>query len=356
VSIADIQRTVRLYRSEFEGLIPPSLEQTVSALQRALLSADVSPEELEAVVLIGGSARIPLVTDLLTQHLGRPVAISAQPKHAVALGAALMGADLLLSERHDAGGPPTQNLATRARTTEPEERPVPITPVPAKRSPRPTGSRRTNRRAGLASGLFGATALLLAVLGPEASEHAFDLDRETGIATGAMPSSTITDDATMTLTVAGRELLGTEPASARDGEFNIGGSMAYAAGPLRATVTRPGDSDSEVLIVPTESSWWSRMLTIPGAAMVLLALFAFAYGESLLRPVARGRARAGLKTALGMAGVGAVTGLVLVLGVWIVGLKLMTPFTFAIVLLLTSASAGLLPWSVQRDRSVPRRR
>ncbi len=93
VNLSAVARTVRLSRPEFEEAIRPSLEETVSALQRALDSAEVGPEDLNAIVLIGGSSRIPLVTDLLTQHLGRPIALSAQPKHAVALGATLARAD-----------------------------------------------------------------------------------------------------------------------------------------------------------------------------------------------------------------------------------------------------------------------
>src|SRR5690606_27539124 len=42
--------------------------------------------------LVGGSTRIPMVTELLTRRLGRPVAVSAHPKHGVALGAAMVGA------------------------------------------------------------------------------------------------------------------------------------------------------------------------------------------------------------------------------------------------------------------------
>jgi actin-like ATPase involved in cell morphogenesis len=88
------QRTeIRLTRAEFEGLIRPALDDTVDAMRRALASADVRPDELRSVLLVGGSSRIPLVGQMLVSALGRPVAIDVHPKHAVALGAALLAGE-----------------------------------------------------------------------------------------------------------------------------------------------------------------------------------------------------------------------------------------------------------------------
>jgi len=79
--------SVRLHRSEFEREIRSSVEETVVALRRAVASAGVTPEALAAVLLVGGSSRIPLVPQLVSQELGRPVAVDAEPKQAVAKGA-----------------------------------------------------------------------------------------------------------------------------------------------------------------------------------------------------------------------------------------------------------------------------
>jgi molecular chaperone DnaK len=84
-----IQSQVRLVRSELEDLIRPQVAQTVEALRRALRSAAVDPAELDAVLLVGGSSRIPLVAQLVSAELGRPVAVDADPTAAIALGAAL---------------------------------------------------------------------------------------------------------------------------------------------------------------------------------------------------------------------------------------------------------------------------
>lgn len=83
------QAKVRLTRAEFESLIRPFLADTVFALRRALTSAEVAPEDVAKVLLVGGSSRIPLVGQVISEELGRPVAVDAHPKRAIALGTAL---------------------------------------------------------------------------------------------------------------------------------------------------------------------------------------------------------------------------------------------------------------------------
>ncbi len=81
--------SVRLHRSEFESMIRPQVEETVGALRKAVLSAGCAPDTLTAVLLVGGSSRIPLVAQLVSEGLGRPVAVDTDPKNAIAKGAAL---------------------------------------------------------------------------------------------------------------------------------------------------------------------------------------------------------------------------------------------------------------------------
>ncbi len=81
--------SVRLHRSEFEAMIRPQVEDTVSALRSAVISAGLAPDQLTAVLLVGGSSRIPLVAQLVSEQLSRPVAVDADPKNAIAKGAAL---------------------------------------------------------------------------------------------------------------------------------------------------------------------------------------------------------------------------------------------------------------------------
>jgi hypothetical protein len=94
---------VRLTRAELEAMVRPTLHSTIEALRRTLRSAGVPPEQLHSVLLVGGASRMPLVSQLVGAELGRPVAVDAHPKHAVALGAAQLAAATL--------GPPVRPAA-----------------------------------------------------------------------------------------------------------------------------------------------------------------------------------------------------------------------------------------------------
>ena len=88
VLIPPSRSSVRLTRSEFEHMIDAPLDRTLDALENAIDSAGLSPDQLEAILLIGGSSRIPLVAQRLSEKFDRPLAIDADPKAAIALGAA----------------------------------------------------------------------------------------------------------------------------------------------------------------------------------------------------------------------------------------------------------------------------
>ncbi len=90
VMLPNLHTEVRLTRGEFEDMIRPRLRETMSALDRTVRSAGVSYDDLSRVLLVGGASRIPLVAEMVRDTAGRPVAVDAHPKHAVALGAALV--------------------------------------------------------------------------------------------------------------------------------------------------------------------------------------------------------------------------------------------------------------------------
>ena len=79
---------VRLTREEFEGLVRAPVESTIGAMNGTLRSARIAPDQLAAVLLLGGSSRIPLVARMVREELGRPV-VDTQ-RHVVALGAAAL--------------------------------------------------------------------------------------------------------------------------------------------------------------------------------------------------------------------------------------------------------------------------
>lgn len=112
VALPGLSTSVRVTRSEFEELIRPSLLETLAATRRGLNSADIQPSELTAVVLIGGSSRIPLVGEMLQHEFGIPAALDTHPKHDVALGAARLGGSSGAGSR--APSPPAAPVAAVA--------------------------------------------------------------------------------------------------------------------------------------------------------------------------------------------------------------------------------------------------
>ena len=88
VVLPSLRTNVRLVRVEFESMIRSSLDHTVGALTRTVSSAGLSADDLQAVLLVGGSSRIPLVSQLLSTEFRRPVVLDPHPEHSIALGAA----------------------------------------------------------------------------------------------------------------------------------------------------------------------------------------------------------------------------------------------------------------------------
>ena len=136
VMLPNLQTEVRLTRAEFEAMIRPTLQETVGAMRRALRSAGVEPDGVDAVLLVGGSSRIPLVAQLISSELGRPVAVDAHPKHAVAMGAALSASRGVAEPT--AASPPTPPPVVSPPTTPTP----PIPPVAPPPQPAGAGSRR----------------------------------------------------------------------------------------------------------------------------------------------------------------------------------------------------------------------
>jgi len=92
VLLPELQTEVRLTRGEFEQMIRPAIDATIASLRRALESARIDLPQLHTVLLVGGSSRIPMVAHLVSAELGRPTSVDTHPKHAIALGAAAVGA------------------------------------------------------------------------------------------------------------------------------------------------------------------------------------------------------------------------------------------------------------------------
>ncbi len=77
-----------LNREDFEDLIEPYIEQTLDCCRAALADCDLKPTDIDKVIMVGGSTRIPLVQDMVEEYFGVVPFKGLNPDEIVALGAA----------------------------------------------------------------------------------------------------------------------------------------------------------------------------------------------------------------------------------------------------------------------------
>ncbi|MFN8306060.1 MAG: Fe-S protein assembly chaperone HscA [Ferruginibacter sp.] len=87
-------------RSTFESCIRPILERTITSCSHALKDAGLAKSDIQEVVMVGGSTRVPLVKKLVSEFFGKPVNDTVNPDEVVALGAAIQ-ADILAGNTKD---------------------------------------------------------------------------------------------------------------------------------------------------------------------------------------------------------------------------------------------------------------
>lgn len=87
-------------RSTFEGLIDPLIDRCRQPVLQALQDAKLRPAEIDEVVLVGGSTRVPKVRELVKEIFGKEPHQGVNPDEVVAVGAAIQGS-VLSGERKD---------------------------------------------------------------------------------------------------------------------------------------------------------------------------------------------------------------------------------------------------------------
>jgi molecular chaperone DnaK len=91
---------LRLSRSKFEQLVEDLLQKTVGPTKQALSDAGVDPKQIDEVVLVGGSTRIPRVQQIVKEMFGKEPHKGVNPDEVVAVGAAIQ-AGVLAGEVKD---------------------------------------------------------------------------------------------------------------------------------------------------------------------------------------------------------------------------------------------------------------
>ena len=386
---------VRLTRAEFNELIGPLVGDTLEILDRVIRRSGVARDELGAIVLVGGSSRVPLISERINQRFGRPAVLSPQPKMCVAMGAALIGAvPAIPTIRPIPASPPLAPDTAPARPAIPPT-PAPealvAVPVPAALTAGPSvvaspetpstpnadpaatiaappardvtgaAAEPSNEHVGgapvrdrrrmpiyrLISAVCALAAVLLMMLGQQPTDppHRWDADFAVD-ATGQPP------DAKLAATLFGIDVTRPTVPITTTGSFDLSGSRVFLAGPVLGRIT--ADGVSQVVVLRAADRWhWTRWMSLPFAALVLTALFSFAYAESIVAPIRRRRRRATPGELIGLIGSGLGLGVAAALSAWVIGDRLLDPSVSLGIIVLVCVAVGLLAFAWQSTERSP---
>ena len=94
------EQTLELSRATFEELIQPIVEKTLSSCEKALKDSGLNLQDIDKVIFVGGSSRIPMIKERVSTFFEKPIYDKIDPDEVVALGAAIQ-ADILAGNRKD---------------------------------------------------------------------------------------------------------------------------------------------------------------------------------------------------------------------------------------------------------------
>jgi molecular chaperone DnaK len=83
--------TMKLTRAKLESLVEPLVQRTIAPLKQALADAGLKPADVDEVVLVGGSTRMPRVQEVVKEYFAKEPHKGVNPDEVVAIGAAVQG-------------------------------------------------------------------------------------------------------------------------------------------------------------------------------------------------------------------------------------------------------------------------
>jgi molecular chaperone DnaK len=86
--------TMKLTRAKLEELVGPTIARCQHPLEQAIADAKLTPDKIDAVIMVGGPTRMPIVTNFVEKYLGKKIERGVDPMECVAKGAAIQGAIL----------------------------------------------------------------------------------------------------------------------------------------------------------------------------------------------------------------------------------------------------------------------
>lgn len=91
---------LKISRTDFENAIIPLVEKTIQSCTNALKDASLTIADIDEIIMVGGSTRVPLVKNTVSQFFRKPVNDTVNPDEVVAIGAAIQ-ADVLAGNNKD---------------------------------------------------------------------------------------------------------------------------------------------------------------------------------------------------------------------------------------------------------------
>ena len=108
----DLER-IELDRPAFEDITSDLMDRTISLTAMVLEDQGLAPGDVDGVLLVGGSTRMPMVREYVTRHFGKPPRGGVNPDEAVAAGAALVAHDHAQRRQPPGAGKPAFTLGNR---------------------------------------------------------------------------------------------------------------------------------------------------------------------------------------------------------------------------------------------------